>query len=439
MVFSPRLGALFWMTQSSLLARPFSSLPLSGMLLFMMTACSSEEAPGTNGTGGAVNSQSGGSTAGDGGTSSTGGANAGTGASAPGTGGSDPLGTGGGDPLGTGGATGTPKRTFVYMGSGDWGNASSGKITVFEMNRTTKELSLVSDHDAGGLASFLALDLNNLRLFSADENNGGVHAFTISPETGSLTPNGSATSPNKPVYLSLTPDGQYLFGANYGQGSIDVYPVDATGQVGASVQTENTGTNAHCIVMDGMSRVLVANKGSDTISRFTFAAGVLTPQSPATTALGSPRHITFGPDGRAYVVSESVDLITAFTVENDGQLSVYWQDKRLPAGGKPVEDTGADIRVTPNGKFVYATNRGTSNTIVAYDVSSGAQEFIEHEPTQGEIPRSMAMDPQGEFLLVGNRGDNKVSVFNIAADGSLDLALNTDVATNPYFVTVVEL
>ncbi len=431
MVLSACFGALFWMTQSSLLARPFSSAPLSGMLLLMMTACSSEEAPGASGTGGATGGPSGGSTAGDGGTSNSGGATAGTGASEPGAGGSDPL--------GTGGATGAPKRTFVYMGSGDWGNATSGKITVFEMNRTTKELSFVSDHDAGGLASFLALDLTNLRLFSADENNGGVHAFTISAETGSLTPNGSAASPNKPVYLSLTPDGQYLFGANYGQGSVDVYPVGAAGKVSASIQTEITGTNAHCIVMDSMSRVLVANKGSDTISRFTFAAGLLTPQTPATIPLASPRHITFGPDGHVYVVSESADLITAYMPITGDMASVAWQDKRLPAGGNPADDTGADIRVTPNGKFVYATNRGSSNTIVAYDVSSGAQEFIEHESTQGETPRSMAMDPRGEFLLVGNHGNNKVSVFNIAADGSLDLALSDDVATNPYFVTVVEL
>lgn len=417
------------MTQSSLVARSFST-PLSGILLLMVAACSSEKTP-VDGTGGKTGGSTGGNTAGDGGAPSSGGATTGSGASNQGTGASDPLGTGGG--------SGEPKRTFVYMGSGDWGNATSGKITVFEMNRTTKELSFVSDHDAGGLASFLALDLGNLRLFSADENNGGVVAFTISAETGSLTPNGSAASPNKPVYLSLTPDGQYLFGANYGEGSVDVYPVGATGQVSPSVQTVTTGTNAHCIVMDSMSRVLVANKGADTISRFTFAAGTLTPQSPPTTALGSPRHITFGSDGRAYVVSENDDLITAFTVESGGELSVSWQDSRLPDGGSPDGDTGADIRITPNGKFLYATNRGSSNTIAAYDISSGTGQFIEHEPTLGETPRSMAMDPQGEFLVVGNHGNNKVTVFTIGADGSLSHVLSKDVATNPYFVTIVEL
>src|SRR5690606_32615510 len=115
-------------------------------------------------------------------------------------------------------------------------------------------------------------------------------------------------------------------------------------------------------------RVLVANKGGDSISRFTFAAGTLTPQTPPTTALGSPRHITFGPDGRAYVVSEGTDQITAFTVESDGQLSVAWQDVRLPAGGNAANDTGADIRLTPDGKFLYASNRGNSNTVVAYNI-----------------------------------------------------------------------
>jgi 6-phosphogluconolactonase len=307
------------------------------------------------------------------------------------------------------------------------------------MNRTTKALSYVSDHDAGGLASYLAVDTQNLRLFSADENDGGVLAFTINPDTGSLAANGAATNDRHPVYLSLSPDNQYLFGANYQEGSVDVYPIDGSGQVGASIQTLSTGTNAHCIVMDGTSRVLVANKGGDTISRFNYSGGVLTPQVPATTASGSPRHITMGPDGRAYVVSEEEDTITSYTVAGDGQLSVFWEDSRLPEGGNAGSDTGADIRVTPDGKFVYATNRGNSNTIVAYDISTGTRQFIEHEGTQGTIPRSMAMDPRGEFLLVGNRGDKKVAVFDIEADGSLTSAHTETVAPIPYFVTLVDL
>jgi len=344
-------------------------------------------------------------------------------------------GSGGSNTTGSGGSENPGEvDTFVYMGSGTWGDAESGKITVYRLNRDEPGLSFVSEHPAGGLASYLAVDVARLRLFAADEDDGGVISFSMDPSTGSLALQGSAESTNQPVHLSLAGDGSHLLAANYGQGNIDVYPISGAGQAQTSSQTLSTGQNAHSIVVSGSSRVFVANKGANTISHFTFAAGALTPATPPTTAHPSPRHIVFGPEERAFVSSEDADHVTAYTVGSDGSLSLSWQEPRLPPG---QTGTGADVRVSPNGQFVFATNRDPSNTIAVLNASNG--ELIEHESTLGSTPRSLAMDPQGKFVVVGNQGSGTLVAFEIEANGELVHAFTLAVAVTPYFVTVVDI
>jgi len=359
-----------------------------------------------------------------------------------GSGGSETGGTGGangsGGQDGSGGSEGGDLTTFVYVGSGDWAQPNGGLVTVYEMDRETQTLNYVSEHSAGGLPSFLAIDRERLRLFAADESNGGVLSFSIDGSTGQLTHRASTASENHPVYVSFTEDGSYLLAANYNEGSADVYPIDSDGTAQTATQSVTTGTQAHCIVIDSDDRVLVANKGQGTLSHFEFSGGQLTPSVPASTSLASARHIFHGPDGRVYVVSEEADLITAFNVGPDGALTEFWQEARLPSGANPSSDTGADIHVTPSGKFLYATNRGNSNTVVAYDIQGDAPTLIGHESSQGTTPRNLAIDPLEEFLIVANHGTTmNLATFSIGASGNLTLSEVLPVTSPPYFVGVV--
>lgn len=330
-------------------------------------------------------------------------------------------------------------KTYVYVGSGDWSEQEDGLVTVYEMKRATKELAYVSEHPAGGLASFLAIDEQRGRLFVADEVDGGVISFSIDRQTGKLTELGATTSANHPVYLALTPDGASLLAANYAEGSVDVYPLGADGLALASTETRITGTSTHCVALIAGNNVLVANKDSDTLSHFHLDGGLLSLGSPETTAVTSPRHITYGPDGRAYVVSEEADLLSAYDVASEGALSLAWQEPRLAAGGVAATDTGGDIHVTPSGSFLYASNRGNSNTIVGYDLRESPPRLIGHTPSQGTTPRNFALDPQEEFLVVGNHGSQKsLATFSIADDGSLELAELMPLSISPFFVGVVQ-
>lgn len=399
-----------------------------GLMLSTIVGCgSSTPPPQTGGSGGMTEPASGGVTSGGGGGDVTSGGSASGGAAEAG-------GTAG---EGTGGSV-AEKKTFVYVGSGDW-NGEPGLISVYELDRPALSLSFVSEHTAGGLASYLAIDTSRLRLFAVDEANGGVLSYSVDEATGRLTSLGATASSNHPVYLWATSDGAYLLGANYNEGSVDVYPIDAAGKAGQSLGATPTGAQAHSVVMTDEGRVYVPNKGASTISLFDFSAGSLAPATPATIALTSPRHI-FLKEDRAYVVSEEADLITGYDIEDDGNLTHVWDVPRLPNGaGSPTSNTGADVRVTPDGQFLYATNRGTSNTVVAYDLGTDPPSLLEHESSRGTTPRNFAMDPEGEFIIVANHGAEKTLViFTIGEDGLLTARAPMSVEFSPYFVGIAE-
>lgn len=331
------------------------------------------------------------------------------------------------------------KKTYLYVGSGTWGAAEPGKISVYGIDRTTRSLSLLSEVEAGGLASFLAIDEKGLRLFAADEDDGGVLSFSIDAETGALTPRGERVWTSHPVYLTLAPKGDHLLAANYREGTLDVYPIGSDGTALGPSQTVETGLNAHCVVLDSKERALVANKGSDTISCFTYSDGVLSPKEPPTVTHASPRHIAFDPDGGVFVISELANTVSRYTWTADEKLSLDFQELRLPHGKDAEQDSGADIALSPDGRYLYGSNRGHNNSIFAYDLRNGSAKLIGYFSTGGLTPRKIAMDPRGEFLVVGNQDSKNITIFDVEEEGALSPVLNEPTRFSPYFVKIVEL
>lgn len=380
----------------------------------------------SNSSGGTGGGSSGPSTS----TSSGGGGTGGTSTSAGGATTGTPNSTGS---AGSGGTSGEAHPTFVYVGSGSFED-EPGMVTVYSLDRTSKTLTSVADYPAGSLASFLAIDGERGRLFAGDERGGGVISFSIDKATGKLTNLGATASSNQPVYLSVTEDGQYLLAANYNQGSVDVYPIGSDGRAMDSLGATETGDQAHCVVIDSKNRVFVANKGSGTIALFGFAGGTLSPTAMPTTFFSSARHL-FVSGEKLYAISENMDLLAGFNITAEGDLSLDWERQRLQNGN----GTGADIQVTPSGKYLYATNRDPDNTIVAYDISGSEPVLLEHESTLGDTPRNFAIDPAEEFVIVANHGDNKsLVIFTIQADGSLEPEAPLSTGFSPYFVGMMQ-
>jgi 6-phosphogluconolactonase len=170
--------------------------------------------------------------------------------------------------------------------------------------------------------------------------------------------------------------------------------------------------------------MFIPNKGNDEIAQLSIdSAGTLTPNTPATvrTAAGAgPRHIAMHSSGKlAFVINELNSTMVPYQVSAAGTLTAGTSVSTLPAGFNG-QNSGAHVEVTPDGKYVYGSNRG-HDSIVAFsaDQTTGALTLIEHEPSRGRTPRDFDMDPDGRFIIVANQGSSEIAAFRIETDGKL--------------------
>ncbi len=302
-------------------------------------------------------------------------------------------------------------------------DAETGKLTLKGVAAETPDPSFVLVHPSGKYA------------YAANEGEkkSMVTAFAIDAKAAKLTQlNQLPALGESPCYLSLDKTGKYLFVANYSSGSIAVFPILADGRLGehtAAVQHHGSGPNrkrqegphAHWIEASPDNRfVLVADLGLDEIVsyRFDAAKGTLMPNDPPFTKLApgaGPRHGVFSMDGKFfYVVSEMNATVTAFAYDaGKGTLKDFQVVSTLPKGFQGRNDD-AEIAIHPDGKWLFASNRGHDTIAVfAVDPASGMLRPAGEFPTGGKEPRHFAIDPTGRFLLVENQLSNSIVVFRI--------------------------
>jgi 6-phosphogluconolactonase len=262
---------------------------------------------------------------------------------------------------------------------------------------------------------------------------GGVSAYEIEPHTGQLTflnrvPAGGAGT----CYVSLDKTGRFVLAANYASGNIAVFAIKADGSLGertAFVQHTGSSVNplrqthayAHSIIVDPSNRfALVADLGLDKVLVYRFNAqdGTLTPNDPPFAAVkpgSGPRHLTFHPNGRwVYVISEIASTVTALNWDSTkGSLAEFQTVSALPADFQGT-NTSAEILAHPNGKFLYASNRGDDSLAVfAIDQTTGRLALVEHVSCGGKTPRFFTFDPTGKWLLCSNHGNDNTVVFRV--------------------------
>lgn len=358
-----------------------------------------------------------------------------------GTAGTPTAGTGGTAGLGGdgGGQPPVPTKTYVYVGGGEWAEGT-GKVRAFQFDEDTAKLTLIEEITAGSLNSFLGFHPTLNVLYAADEAGKKLRAFSIDPATGKLTSLNEATTAGGPVYVSVDKTGKFAFVSFYNEGSVQVFSLEANGSIGSSVDTKSTGANAHSIVIDPTNGfVFVPNKGTNNISQFTLnaATGALTANTPASVnAQGGPRHLTFSPDGKfAYVITENDATIITFSYDSTaGTLTSVDTVAAAPANANHKQ--AADIHITPNGKYLYGTNRvqGQDGTIGMYSIGAdGKLTNLGFESTHGIMPRNFAIHENGKLILVANHDSDNVSSYKILDDGKLEF-IETTAINDPYWV-----
>jgi 6-phosphogluconolactonase len=333
--------------------------------------------------------------------------------------------------------------TYTAPGTAPGGHVPSTSvgIYVFKMNPGNGDLTPVQVIPSSNPA-FLAIDSSKKFLYACNEDDPGtVSSFAINQTNGTLSAiNVASTSGRHPTHVSIHPAG-YLMAANYSSGNVPVFRLNSDGSIGPMTdlfQGTGNGTgprpdrqeapHAHQVLTDvGANHVFDVDLGADKVNVLNLnpGTGTLTPNTVpfAPVASGSgPRHMVFHQNGKyAYVLNELSASIDFFHYDAARGALVWAQTiSTLPkswTGGK----SGAEIRIHPNGRYLYSTNRGhNSVAIFKIDEDDGTLRIKGWESTRGDWPRGMNFDPSGTFLYVGNQNSDSIAVFRVRGDGDLD-------------------
>jgi 6-phosphogluconolactonase len=267
--------------------------------------------------------------------------------------------------------------------------------------------------------SFLILSPSGRNLYAVNEqSSGGVTAIAVDSPGQLRVLNRQPNGGDAPCHLALVANGKYLLSANYGSGDISVHPVRTDGSLGTRtdlVKHVGTAPHAHQVVQDPTGNyILAVDLGTDTIYTYTIANGKLSLKSQAKVKAGAgPRHLAFHPNGRyAYVANELNSTITVLQYDGaTGKITPVAAQATAPAG--PTNYPG-EVIVSPDGRFVYLTNRGhNSVAIFAVESGGGSLRRIGTPSCKGDWPRHVTLDPTGKLLLVSNQRSNNVTTFAV--------------------------
>ena len=331
---------------------------------------------------------------------------------------------------------------FVYFGT--FTNELSKGIYVSRLDPDTGKLSAPELAAAAASPNFLAVSPAGRRLYAATRGAGAggtVIAFAVDGRSGRLTRLDQKSSGSAgPCHVSVDAAGKTVLAANYNDGSVKSFQVNPDGRLtdgtviqhhGHSVNpSRQAGPHAHCVLPAPTGRfALACDLGLDQVMIYKLnpASAALAANTPAFAAVppgSGPRHLAFSPNGKnVYVVNEMGCTVTTFAWDGLAGTLTAAETVRLLPPSEPVKAayTAAEIAVSPDGRFVYATVRGhDSVSVLAVDGKDGRLAPVENVPCGGKFPRGMGIDPTGRWLIVANQKSETVTVFGInAATGRL--------------------
>ena len=326
---------------------------------------------------------------------------------------------------------------------GTYTNTGSKGIYSLSFDQTSGE-SMFLDTAETENPSFLTLSPDKRTLYAVNESGkptDSVTAFAFDKENGKLKRiNSEAVNGAAPCYVST--NGKYVLTANYTSGSITVLPTDSNGKLLPAVQTEKfalTGeapdkarqnsAHLHCVKLAPDSTFFVsADLGNDCLYVYSFTNDRKKPIQRVNTiqlpAGSGPRHITFTNDGRyAYLLTELSGKIFVFEVSGKNLKNVQTIEcDKVGARGS------ADIHLSPDGNFLYASNRLRNDGIAIYKVNreNGTLTPVAYRNTAAH-PRNFAISPNGKFLLCACRDTNVIQVYRINDNGTLSIKGTIDI------------
>jgi 6-phosphogluconolactonase (cycloisomerase 2 family) len=327
------------------------------------------------------------------------------------------------------------KETTLLFVGGYTDKVPGEGIHVYEFNTKTGETALKFTLDSVTNTSFLKLSKNGRYLYSVMDSqmkyNGKIAAFAVDSAKGKLDLiNIEDCGGLNPAHIEIDKTGNFLASSQYSDGSLSVFKIRQDGGLiphtqvlrfkdSSVIKNRQEASHIHSSNFSPDNKYLYAQDlGADKIRRFGFDRthqdSMLQNEKEIKMKPGSgPRHFTFHPNGEyGYSVSELSGKLTAFNY-NNGDLE-FIEDYQ---SYKKQQDIyrAADIHISPDGLFLYASNRGPvedSISIFSIDTTTGQLKLIGHEPTYGKHPRNFTLDPSGRFLLVANQFSGNIVIFS---------------------------
>jgi 6-phosphogluconolactonase len=338
--------------------------------------------------------------------------------------------------------------TFLYVG-----NAESQDITIFELKRNGEVVPVASVAVPGpakpGGTLPMAISPNKRFLYAALRSEPfSVATFAIDAKSGKLDHRGSSPLADSMAYISTDRSGRFLLSASYPGHKVTVNPIDRDGVVRGPQEVIPTEPHAHAILTDSSNRyAFYTALGGDGVfqAKFDAKTGKLSPNEPPVVrvkAKAGPRHLVLSPNKKfVYLLNELDASIYVFPYDaGKGTMGKESQVvSTLPKGfeGKPW---AADIHLTPDGKFLYASERN-SNSLAAFKVDgkNGTLTSIENVVTEKQ-PRGFAIDPSGRYLFaVGQLSHSMTSYAIDKTSGKLTKLNQYPVGKNPNWIEIVSL
>lgn len=344
----------------------------------------------------------------------------------------------------------TAQPTSMELLVGTYTDQGSEGIYLLDFDPAKGSLSNARPVAETTSPSFLAISEDRQYVYAVNETApGNVSAFQWNEDRSQLSAvNQQASQGDHPCFTELSPDGKLLAVANYSSGNISVYPIEETGGLASAnavhhhlgsgpVKPNQEAAHAHCAKFAPNGKFLYAvDLGTDQIVTYPINDQGITESAISGLKLepgDGPRHLVFHPTlDMAFVINELSGSVASLSVNTEtGKLTIIDKKRTLPEDFEG-NNACADIHISSNGKFLYASNRG-HNSIAIFSVSEkGELELLATEPVQGDWPRNFTFSPDEKFLLVANKNTNNITVFSVNQEtGALSFTGNQITVSRP--------
>lgn len=333
----------------------------------------------------------------------------------------------------------------ILFGTGEVfrGKGKGLYICSFEKGKieTVSELKMTNP-------SFFCVDMNRRLIYAVNETKefhnmfgGGITEIELLPDYSMKIISNHCTGGADPCHISLSPDRSFVAVSNFASGSVSLLKLSEEGHLvppakiyqhyGCSVHpTRQRSAHAHSVIFDCNGRLLVPDLGMDVVVIYDTEKGVLSHEAKKDICLkpgSGPRFGEFSSDLKHfYLINELSSTVTHFTVKNGYE---YTEEETIPTLPSDFEGQNicSDLHITPDGNFLFASNRGHDSITVFYvDKQTGKLTLKERFYCGGKTPRNFCIDPEGKYIIVGNQDSDSITTFEIMEDGCISEVYNVE-------------